>query len=89
MTPIAKIAISILIKFEIAIAVAIVALHSPIAIAIILLTVDKVLLINFIGKLVPNNFQNGCLMQPKAFFRNIHSLSSGIFEIFYLENVDC
>ena len=46
MTPIAKTAIAILIKFE-----------------IILLTVDKVFFISFIGKLVPNNLQNGCLMQ--------------------------
>ena len=28
-------------------------------------------------------------MQPKPFFRNFHSLSSGTFEIFDLQKVDC
>ena len=69
--------------------IAIVALRSPIAIAIILLTVNKVFFIRFIAKLVHNNLKNGCLMQPKAFFRNVHSLSSDIFEILDLQNVDC
>ena len=66
------------------ISIAIVALRSPIA--IILLTVDNIFFISFIGKLVHNHLQK-CLF--KSFFRNFHSLSSGTFEKFDLQKFDC
>ena len=61
------------------------ALGSPIAIAIILLTVNKVFFISFIGKLVHDHFQK-CLFIQKPFFSKF---SFGIFEIFDLQKVDC
>ena len=59
-----------------------------IAIAIILLAVNKVFFISFIGKLAHNHLQKCLFNATKTFFRNFHSLSSGIFEIFDLQKID-